>query len=115
MTKIKPKIHLDISENLVIKTNSEREAIELMRVFECADWRRDNEKLPTEKSVWQYSIFSNCFEAGINIYGKIKKFGYASENYYKYRKYKIIDFEDFLKKEITSQEIKKINSYFESL
>ena len=90
------KLQMKEERKVVIHTKTKEQLIKVLEIFEKKGWKWWNGDLPTENiNVWE------SFNVTKNTYiGYEDNFGY-SNNYeiYKYLCYKIISFEEFLKRE----------------
>ena len=112
----KPIINLSPLEKTAVKTPTQKEYNELMKVYEMGGWKWCTGYLPTELNRWESYKEKMCISGETKSFDKNEQFGYCSEEFYKSEKYTIISTSDFYKKQgITKKDLNKINKYFEKL
>jgi len=83
-----------------------------MRVYEIGGWKWTGDDLPTNEfgsPIWKGYKAKTCVDAE-------DEFGYCDKKYFFKRKWKIISAQEFYKiQNITPEQIKEINDYFDSL
>jgi len=112
---IKPIVKLNHLEKTVIEVLTQKQAKELMRVFESGGLRWRDGFLPTAHNLWEDYGKETCVEAGSDISKNLReKFGYAPKGFYLEKGRNIIEYEDFYKTQpdVTPDKRKEINAYF---
>jgi len=106
----KPRITLKPLKKTFVHTPTQKDYLNLMRIYECGEWRWIDGDLPTKSNlIWNAYEEETCIRAG-------SRFGYADKKYCeKVERYKVISTKKFYdKQKITSDMLGEINSYFET-
>lgn len=111
----KPILELKPIEKTAVNTPTQEEYWDMMRVYECGDWKWASGTLPTEKNDLKKDLTKICVDAGIDsVTGNLKRFGYAFKIDYLRICYNIISPREFYYEQgITPKMLKEINDWFD--
>ena len=134
----KPTLNLIPLDKTGVKISSPETYNELMRVYECGEWKLASGESPTRTNYWNFALGKNtCIDAGVShqpctddevfrdplatnlAYWKTREKGKVKclyEKFYSIRKWNVISPQEFYKiQNITPKMINEINKYFEGI
>ena len=114
----KPILDLTPLEKTTVNTPTQESYIELIRVYECGDWKWSvGRSLPTQKSFWGDYKENTCIEAGVDYPSGVYdegKFGYFGREFFGSGGWGIISTQQFYEtQKITPEMLNEVNVWFD--